>query len=140
VVLDKNKKLISYTLLTPKHSDLKERCTLIVEGTLQFVSKYKNKETLIIIETPAFMAKGRVIDLAMLVGGVFYSLRSRGYNCLLVPPTTHKKTFTGSGKASKEETIASLPEGVKELFLNESKKIDDLADAYSLAFYGITSN
>lgn len=79
------------------------------------------------------MARGKIIDLAMLNGAIFYGLKVLGYDIILVPPTIHKKNQTGSGRAKKEDMIESLPSNVADSFYKTSKKIDDLADAYSLA-------
>jgi len=128
-------KVFEFVLVSPKGPDLRTRCALIVDEVFLFVAKYDRDDCEIIIESPAFMATGKVIDLSMLVGGIFYGLVNRGYNCLLVPPTSHKKAFTGSGRASKEETVACLPPDVYRRFQLKYKKLDDLADAYSLASF-----
>lgn len=135
IVVIADNKLFEFVLISPKGTDIKVRCSLIIGEVFLFVSKYDKKDCEIIIEAPAFMATGKVIDLSMLVGGIFYGLVNRGYDCLLVPPTSHKKAFTGSGRASKEETVACLPSEVYRRFQLTYKKLDDLADAYSLASF-----
>ena len=135
VVLDSG--FMDYKLFSPKDKDLRVRCFFVVGEVIRFVMQYP-KDAKVMLEAPAFMATGKVIDLSMLVGAVYYGLLALGYEVILVPPTSHKKTFTGSGKASKEDMIACLPKDVLEKFQAISKKIDDLADAYSLALF--TSN
>jgi len=139
VILGENKELLGYHLISPKHEDIKVRCSFVVKDVFKILSAYPYRTCQVAIEAPAFMAKGKVIDLSMLVGGVFYGLVNREYSCWLVPPTTHKKALTGSGKASKDDTINALPESVLTAFKTNHKKVDDLADAYSLASYIISN-
>jgi Holliday junction resolvasome RuvABC endonuclease subunit len=101
---------------------------------MKFIANFKPTEVVVCIEAPAFMANGKVVDLSMLVGGVYYGLLHKGYVVTLVPPSANKKFFTGNGKASKEDMINTLPKDVLEEFKGYKKK-DDLADAYALAKY-----
>lgn len=138
VVVLEDTTLIDCVLFTPKDKDIRTRCSLIVNEVLAYVEMYNPEVCEVILEAPAYMANGKVIDLSMLCGGIFYGLMRGDFSVLLVPPTSHKKKFTGSGKAKKEDMIDNLPKPILERFQGMSKKIDDLADAYSLALF--TSN
>ena len=136
VVLNKMGGLVDYILIEPKQKDLRERGQEVVNKCLTYISKYNNEISVIAIESPAFMAKGKVADLAMIVGGVYYGL-SNDYSSILVPPTTLKKFFTGNGRAKKKDMLAKCPLDLLTEFTKYYKKIDDLVDAYALALYAM---
>jgi hypothetical protein len=135
VVLDYNRNLLEFTLISPTNKDLRVRGAETVSSVLSFIQKFSTKSSQIVIEAPAFMANGKVADLSMIVGGIFYGLIDIGYDCLLIPPSQHKSRFTGRGRITKGDTILCLPESVLNSFKGTYKKLDDLADAYSLATY-----
>jgi hypothetical protein len=135
VVLGSDRKLLEFILISPLDKDLRVRGAETISTVLSFVKKFNTKSSQVIIEAPAFMAKGKVADLSMIVGGIFYGLTDIGYACLLVPPSQHKKRFTGAGRVTKGDTVLCLPESVLNRFKGTYKKLDDLADAYSLATY-----
>lgn len=132
VMTDSSGVVLEHYIITPNSSDIKVRCAIVVKECLELLRRIPRTESIICIEAPAFMATGKVIDLSMLVGGVFYSLLNLDFEVSLVPPSANKKFFTGSGKASKQDMIDTLPEDVKEVFKKYKKK-DDLADAYALS-------
>ena len=136
VVLNDKGGLLSYSLIEPVSSDLRMRGKTIYTEVMKIVNSYDHLKTKVIIESPAFMARGKVVDLAMIVGGLYYGI-STYYKVDLVPPTTLKKFFTGSGKAKKEEMIDKCPKYLVDIFSRKYKKIDDLVDAYALALYGM---
>jgi Holliday junction resolvasome RuvABC endonuclease subunit len=135
VVLEDDRKLFEFTLISPVDKDLRVRGAETVSTVLSFVKRFPTQSCQVIVEAPAFMANGKVADLSMIVGGIFYGLVDKGYDCLLIPPSQHKKRFTGQGRVTKGDTILSLPESVLKSFKGTYKKLDDLADAYSLATY-----
>lgn len=132
VVISEGSSMQMCILLSPKSKDIKERCSSIIQDVVVFVNKYAEQGCIINIEASAFRAVGKVIDLAMLLGAIFYSLKRDGYNCFLIPPTTNKKNYTGNGKATKEEMQEKTSSYVLDKF-KEYKKIDDLVDAYALS-------
>jgi Holliday junction resolvasome RuvABC endonuclease subunit len=60
-----------------------------------------------------------------------------GHKVEVVVPGTVKKFATGSGKATKEEMIDSLPKHVREYFdalgVKKTTGLADLTDAYFIA-------
>lgn len=94
------------------------------------------------IEGLAFAMRGDATrDLAGLLFTVInvLALQHPEAKHMLIPPTSLKKFATGSGKAKKEDMIASLPVDVKQRFMDAKYKkttgLADLADAYWLAHY-----
>ena len=135
VVLDKQGDFVECFLSRPKSKDLEERIISISYEVDRFMRKYLNRYTIVGVESPAFAAKGMRDKLAMVSGLIYFNLKVKGMDIQWVSPSHHKKVFTGSGKAGKEETIECLPVEVKERFKEVGgKKIDDLADAYSIAY------
>ncbi len=134
VVLDLHNDIERFILFSPvKKKDIIERSTIICKELCDTLYLFDEKDALIGIEGASFMSKGKRDKLVMLTGCVYYNLLMRGYNVILIPPTTIKKEFTGNGRASKEEVINTVSKEIREMFLSKYKKIDDLSDAYAIA-------
>jgi Holliday junction resolvasome RuvABC endonuclease subunit len=91
------------------------------------------------IEGISFGSRGSVIDLA----GLNYVVRMlaicEGIDYLIIAsPTQNKKFATGNGSADKDQMISAWEKIDSSLSkIPDSLKIDDLADAYFLARYGV---
>lgn len=91
------------------------------------------------IEGISFGSRGSVIDLA----GLNYAIRMlaicEGIDYLIIAsPTQNKKFATGNGSADKDQMISAWKKIDSSLNnVPDSLKIDDLADAYFLARYGL---
>lgn len=95
---------------------------------------------LIVIESCAFGAAGRVADLSGLNHCIRYVAACEGIPIYAVPPTTNKLEFTGNGQATKEMMCDSwmvcdrnIPHSDWSQALGKS--IFDIADAYSLCHF-----
>lgn len=89
-----------------------------------------------IIEAPAFMASGRVVDLSLLNGYIRCILDLCIIDYKAVPPTSIKKNFCANGQADKDVMIASWKMLDPEMYeITKEVKQDDLADAYAMAIY-----
>ncbi len=103
----------------------------------KIVDEYK--PDIIAIEGLAFGMRGNVTrDLGGLQFVIIAHLQEvKGYDVVILAPTTVKKYATGSGRAKKEDMIAQLPNGVHERFIGLGVKkttgLADLADAYWIA-------
>lgn len=92
------------------------------------------------IEGLAFGMRGNATrDLAGLLFTIITVMKQKHgfHNFKIISPKTLKKVATGSGKATKKEMIAALPEAIRTKFSAENYKLTtglaDLADAYWLA-------
>lgn len=71
-------------------------------------------------------------DLVKLVSIVEYNLlKSSKVNLKIVPPTSVKKYFTGSGRAKKEHMLEEFQTRVPNF--DFSGKVDDIADSFALS-------
>ena len=138
VILNNKGGLVSHYLIEPSCKDLRDRGLIIYKECINIINTFNPEITNVIIEAPAFMAKGKVADLAMITGAIYYTL-SKDFNVVLAPPSTVKKFFTGNGRAKKEDMLAKCPEYLINTFKKTHKKIDDLVDGYALAMYGLLS-
>lgn len=127
----KGEYLFSY-LIQPKVNNFDKRI-MIMQKTIEEIVSDINNIIAVGIESPALFAKGKVVDLSAGYGYIKYSLL-QNYEVHTFPPTTIKKFFTGSGRATKTDMINALPENVLMDFQAiNPKKVDDLADAYAIA-------
>jgi len=120
-------------LVSPKSKDILERSENILRSVLDVIQHYPPRDTIIGIEAASFNSRGARDKLSMLLGAIYYALRIKGYKIELIPPTTIKKKFTGSGKAKKEDMEEYVPFTTMEQFKAIGKKTDDLVDAYAIA-------
>jgi crossover junction endodeoxyribonuclease RuvC len=115
-----------------------ERAIVVADQIFNLDKKFKPDKS--VIEGIPFMSRSNVTrDLAGLQFLIVDRLLRDGWETLdIVPPTKLKKFATGSGKASKDEMVEALPEGVKEKFekIPKTKGRYDLADSYWLATFG----
>lgn len=140
IVVTKNGLIIDHLLISPKNKSLDSRVFTICETVDSFLSGFiitNGIDITINIEGIAFGAVGKVVDLAMLVGFITMSARLHGFTVNLIAPTTLKKSFTGSGRASKDDMIATCRDKYPIAFnvFKGYKKIDDLVDAFALAIH-----
>ena len=135
VVIDEEQEIIEFELVKDKTKDIIDRSLIMIEKVKSKIGQYKPDDCKVCVEGISFFSKGRIDKLAMLLGGIFYGLKAEGYEVGLVPPNSLKQSFTGSGKAKKEDMLASCPKEILDLFREKEKKIDDLVDAYALACY-----
>lgn len=89
-----------------------------------------------VIEAIAMAASGRIDELAMINGAMRMACMNAGIPIYAVPPTTNKMIFSGNGQADKDIMIACWKALEKKSQYLQGK-IDDLADAYSLACFPI---
>jgi len=136
VVLSNSGGLLDFKLISPEGKNIKERALKINDIVKKYVRQHRDVFTKVIIEDISLHSKGKIVDLAMLLGSVFYDLKKH-YEVMLVPPTTLKKFYTKNGRAKKEDMIEATPGEIIDLFSKKYKKIDDLVDAYALALYGL---
>ena len=136
VVLSNSGGLLDFKLIAPEGKNIKERAFIVSNKVKKYVRQHRDIFTKVIIEDISLHSKGKVVDLAMLLGSVYYSLKKH-YEVILVPPTTLKKFYTKNGRAKKEDMINNTPELIIKRFSEKYKKIDDLVDAYALALYGL---
>lgn len=138
-VVKNNKAVIDYGVYksTPK-SDAYERAYEVALFIVSLVQQHKPDS--VNIEGLAFGMTGNATrDLAGLLFTIIIAVRNCQHktDIHVIAPTTNKKLATGSGKASKTEMIASLPDLVLDKFKEKGYKsttgLADLADAYWLA-------
>lgn len=134
-----------FRLATYEHAEVKglssigkERAiTSNIESVAQVIEQIIiiYKPDAVVMEGVAFAAGGRVADLAMLNGVIRHIVIQHDIPVYVVPSTSNKMHFIGNGQATKDMMI----EGWKRMdpVANEFniKKLDDLADAFSLAHY-----
>lgn len=139
VVVDHYRKLIGFKIITsdPKDDNIL-RAWCITNSLRNFILDHPSPK--IAIEGLAFSANGRTTrDLAGLQYAVAHMVRYGVYRELtIVPPTTLKKSATGSGRATKKDMVDALPQDVLAKFSQKysmNKGLTDLADAYHLAVY-----
>jgi len=114
-----------------------QRAEFIANNLIEVVRKYKPDH--LVIEQIAFGGFGNASkDLAGLLWVILVALKRAthlGYeDYTLVTPTSAKKVHTGSGKASKQQMLAAVPEEVVKKFSKhylKTKGLYDLADAYA---------
>jgi len=133
VVLDEDKTLVDFVLLSPKHKDIHDRSVEIVNKLMDFVVKYSPSNCTVGIEAASFQSKGMRDKLSMLLGAIYYSLRRLDYSVKLLPPPTIKKQYTGNGRAKKDEMSGATPDDILTQFKIYATKLDDLVDAYAIA-------
>lgn len=109
----------------------------ILQRLKQIITEYPVDA--VCIEGISFGSRGSVVDLA----GLNYAIRMlaicEGIDYLIIAsPTQNKKFATGNGSADKDQMISAWKKIDSSLNnVPSSLKIDDLADAYFLARYGI---
>lgn len=121
--------------------DIFEKCWNLSQQVLNIVKQFKPDH--VAIEGLAFGMRGSATrDLAGLQFGIVNTLRFQAKykgSIDIISPLTLKKFATGSGKAKKEDMVASLPEAVRTEFIDLGFKkttgMGDLADAFWLAKY-----
>ena len=89
-------------------------------------------DTLIIIEGAAYAATYNAFMLGELNGVVKYWFATKGYDYILVPPTTLKKYATNDGRADKNKVMQFVTKR-----WGFSHISNDVMDAYVLAKMGV---
>lgn len=135
VALNLRNELVDFILLSPKDKDIYDRSTIICKLAEAYISNLVGKnegEVRYGIEGASFGSIGKKDKLVMLMGYIYYMLKLEDCDVKILPPSTIKKQFTGNGRASKEDVIATVPEEIMKQFRASYKKVDDLADAYAI--------
>lgn len=86
---------------------------------------------LVVIEEVPYKAKGRIVDLAELVGALIYIFAKTDRAVILVHPLTAAKAVLGRAPMNKKERH----ELARKVLKTDLK--GDLLDAYILALYGL---
>ena len=134
VVLNNSKLHFCERFVTDVEKDIFERAWEVVEHLRDIALSCK--PDIIAIEGLAFAKNGNATrDLAGLQFAIITTLRFvDGYNIIIIPPNTVKKTATGKGNASKVEMLDALPHQVRQEFdalgVKKSTGLLDLSDAY----------
>jgi len=131
----------SFGIVTSADNTFEERVFKIKDKIIETLVKYDKNHTFISIEGLAF-SPGRTNNRAMLFGLfsiILMHLYENEYRYEIVPPTTLKKRYTGSGKAKKEDMLMSTND-MEKIRLSEfsklkvsSKKFEDIIDSFALA-------
>lgn len=120
-----------------KTQKIYERAEYVASELVNAIKKHKPEH--MVIEQIAFGGFGNASrDLAGLLWVIIVATKRGthlGYDDVsLVTPTSAKKVHTGSGKATKQQMLAAVPEDVVNVFSKHYKKtkgLYDLADAYA---------
>jgi len=136
VILDKDGNVFKHSIIsTDKSKDNTERALDVSRDISKFVRRYKVKK--VALEGIPFMSRSNITrDLAGLQYTIINLVKLfEGITCEVYPPTMVKKFATGTGKASKDEMVASLPNDLKEevMAIPKSKGRYDITDAYFIA-------
>lgn len=136
----------SFTLLHYTPSSVHDKTSIgkewAITDNIERVTSFVEKVVLlrqpkyVVMEACAFAAGGRVADLSGLNHCIRLAVRGLDIPIYIVPPTTNKLEFTGNGQATKDMMIESwtaCDPVAKELL--GIHKIDDMADAFSLAHF-----
>jgi len=123
-----------------------ERHAWLAECVINFLTARGVRE--VFLEDYAFAARGRVFHIGENCGLLKHYLWKGGIKINTVSPPSLKKFATGKGNAKKEDMVAQFEKetGVElrdQMMITSKAKgipspVDDLADAYFLAKYGMT--
>lgn len=136
--------LTVHVVQTSPEEQLEARFDRIMRACVTFIltpGPRGPRADLVVIEGPAFGAKGNAVDQ---LAGLRLLLRHRLWRLdipfAIVPPSTLKAYTTGHGRASKAEMVAALAErhGLDLKAYKVSHGKYDMADAYALAAMGYT--
>lgn len=142
VVLNEQGEMIDFTIIS---SDVNQqeftRAMSIASKIQQFTDSHNITNAM--MEGLAFGSRG---DATRMLAGLQFTIATylkviskQHLSIEIVPPTTLKKFATGGGKADKNMMIASLPQEIKQQFLDKgylkTKGLPDLTDAYFIAKY-----
>jgi Holliday junction resolvasome RuvABC endonuclease subunit len=140
-IFDKDKSLISFGLLKNDKSieDIFEKALTIALKVCKLIEE--NEITQVNMEGLAFgMTGNSTRDLAGLQFAIITMVK-HSYPLItvkIIAPKSVKKFATGSGKASKQEMIDSLPEDIKKQFTDKNyKKTTGLADITDSYYIGL---
>lgn len=139
VVVDDNKNVVQHGVITTdKAKDVYDRASDLAAKLVEIVNLYKITD--VRIEGLAFGIRGDATrDLAGLQFVVITKLRSviDNISIKIIPPTTLKRFATGSGKATKQQMIESLPQTIGQQFkiYKISTGLTDVTDGYWLSVY-----
>ena len=92
---------------------------------------------LVVMEGVAFNATGTVADLAGLNYIIRYILKTRNIPFIIATPTTIKKFAVGNGGADKDLMVYAWEQLEPDLKDIKEIKVDDIADAFFMAQYGL---
>ena len=140
-----NKKVIEMlSVSTNPKDEIEDRIYLLVVNIKELIDKHKPE--IVIVEDVFMYINGKtVINLARLNGAILTLCRSLNIKTILYTPSFHKKITSGSGKATKEQTIVEVeryfkidipylltPTGNVKKKNKIKLKNDNIADALSL--------
>lgn len=110
-----------------------KRMTILVSQMDEALSEIDRDRATVIMEGAAYAAEFNTFMLGQLAGVILYYLDNAGFKDVhLIQPTTLKKFFSGSGRATK----ADMAEAGKQLW-GFTNKSDNIVDAYALAMCGV---
>ena len=125
--------LYAYLIQPPKKLNFEERVLYTHKIIMEIIEDIKNDLVAVGLEGVAIFSKGKVVQLAGLLGLLKYSIMNLNYKTFEFPPSSVKKFATTNGRANKDDMIEALPENVKLDFQDISDRLEDLADAYHIA-------
>lgn len=139
VVITENNSILEFNVFSSnKEASIFDRALDIANRLSESFLKHNPDE--FILEGLAFGMRGNATrDLSGLQFVIICLIKQihNFHNFKIISPKTLKKIATGSGKATKKEIIAALPEDIKKLFMDRNYKLTtglaDLADAYFLS-------
>ena len=133
-----SKEIVAVNVAAGKPSDtFPIRATFLLEGIWRSIPrnlKSKNgiSNTLVIIEGAAYAATYNAFMLGELNGVIKFWLATKGYDYILIPPTTLKKYATNDGRADKKKVMQHVTKK-----WDFSHTCNDIVDAYVLARMGM---
>ena len=138
-VIDERGDLIDFgTYKTSKDHDVYDRALSVANFVISKIDEH-NLDGFTIEGLALGMRGDATRDLAGLIFTIIIQTRLHKKNALLetVAPTSLKKFATGSGKATKDQMITSVPQHILDEFLDAKYKkttgLADVCDAYWLA-------
>ena len=140
VVIDDSSLVEIVNIKTDKKENIFVRALDIGNTIADKINEYY-PDCVVGIEGLAFSMKGNATrDLAGLQFVIVSKIYEKfGFLINIISPLSLKKFATGNGRANKNDMVESLPEDVKNTFLEngfkKSKGLYDITDAYFIALY-----
>jgi len=128
-------------LHSDNYFDFIERYDIISDFFIDKLNLFKVKD--VVIEGYSFGSSGsRLFQLVENTAVLKYKIRKGGFNLSIVPPTTVKKFFTGSGRAGKELMYESFLDNTgvdiaKTIKKRSNSPYSDIVDSYAICLYNL---